>query len=203
MKTIAIGLTFAAGLILGAAAGPAAAHCDTMDGPVVMAAQKALDSGNLNPVLAWVKPAGEAEVKAAFARTMKVRALGPEARDLADRWFFETVVRVHRAGEGAPYTGLKDAADPDPALEAADRAVESGKLAPVTKLVNTSVEAGLKDRFAKLRALKAPGDDVAAGREWVEAYVKFIHYVERAAKLASATEDEHGTEGDDDEAHLD
>ena len=34
----------------------ARAHCDTLDGPVVVAARAALDSGKLNLVLAWVPP---------------------------------------------------------------------------------------------------------------------------------------------------
>jgi Family of unknown function (DUF6448) len=82
-------------------------HCDGMDGPVVKAAQKALEAGNVNLVLIWVQKADEVEVRKAFDQTITVRKLGPEARALADRYFFETLVRLHRAGEGAPYTGLK------------------------------------------------------------------------------------------------
>src|SRR5512138_2915043 len=86
---------------------PAAAHCDTMGGPVIADAKVALAKGDLTPVLKWVKPENEPEVRTAFTQTLKVRAQGPEARELADRYFFETLVRIHRAGEGAPYTGLK------------------------------------------------------------------------------------------------
>lgn len=158
--------------------GVASAHCDTMDGPVVKTAQKALETGKVEPVLAWIQPRDEAEVRAAFAKALSVRKLGPEARDLADRFFFETLVRVHRAGEGAPYTGLKPAGGvQDPALAAADRTIESGKVEPVTKLLTEGMKAGLTERFARLRALKVPGDDVAKGREWVEAYVSYVHYV--------------------------
>jgi hypothetical protein len=92
-----------------AAARPSAAHCDTMNGPVVAAAQTALRAGDVTPVLKWVRKEHEPEVRAAFARTLKVRATGDDARQLADVYFFETLVRLHRAGEGAPYTGLKPA----------------------------------------------------------------------------------------------
>ncbi len=157
--------------------GLASAHCDTMDGPVVKTAQRALETGKIEPVLAWVQPRDEAEIRTAFAKTLSVRRLGPDARQLADRYFFETLVRVHRAGEGAPYTGLKPAGSvQDPALAAADRAAETGKLEPLTKVLTEGVKAGLSERFARLRALKAPGDDVAKGREWVEAYVAYVHY---------------------------
>ncbi len=163
----------------------ARAHCDALDGPVVQTARKALDSGKLNPVLAWVRPQDEAEIKAAFARALAVRKAGGEARNLADTWFFETLVRVHRAGEGAPYTGLKPAGrDPGPAIRAADAAVEKGSPAEVEKLLQESVKEGLHARFAPLQAQKRPGEDVAAGRKWVAAYVPFVHWVEGVHKAA-------------------
>ena len=99
----------AAFAILLAAPSPARAHCDTLDGPVVKTARAALETGKLAPVLAWVRAADEAEIRAAFQKATAARRLGPEARAVADTWFFETVVRVHRAGEGAPFTGLQPA----------------------------------------------------------------------------------------------
>jgi hypothetical protein len=157
----------------------ARAHCDTLDGPVVESARRALDGGKLAPVLAWVKPADEAEIRAAFQHAVAVRKLGPEARALADRWFFETVVRVHRAGEGAPFTGLKPAGqDLGPAIPAADRAIASGSPEKVEELLVEAVRDGLRIRFAAVKARTPPADDVAAGRAWVEAYVPYMHWVE-------------------------
>jgi len=181
----------------------ARAHCDTLDGPVVQAARRALETGKLNPVLAWVRPQDEAEIKAAFARALAVRKSGPEARTLADTWFFETVVRVHRAGEGAPYTGLKPAGqDLGPAITAADEAIDAGSPAAVEKLLADAVKAGVHERFARLKAQKRPGEDVAAGRAWVHAYVPYVHYAEgvyeaaaRGAHAEPAAAPAHGHEG--------
>ncbi|MGH8640573.1 MAG: DUF6448 family protein, partial [Burkholderiales bacterium] len=97
------------GLENGLLAAWAIGHCDTLDGPVVTLARKALETGNVNHVLPWVRPEDEPEIRRAFDHALAVRKLGCEARDLADRHFFETLVRVHRAAEGAPYTGLKPA----------------------------------------------------------------------------------------------
>jgi hypothetical protein len=175
----------AAACLLGALAltspGIARAHCDTLDGPVVKAAQKALASGDPAPVLIWVQAQDESEIREAFQRTLAVRKLSPEARALADTWFFETLVRVHRAGEGAPFTGIKPAGtDLGPAIPAADRALESGDVEPLVQLITEKARTGLRERFERARAARAfaPGD-VAAGREYIEAYVPFIHYVER------------------------
>jgi len=102
-------------------------HCDSLDGPVVAAAREALAATDVGLVLPYVHADGEDEVRAAFDETVKVRALDPRARDLADRWFFETVVRVHRAGEGAPYTGLEPAGlDVGPVIPAAERSLRGG-----------------------------------------------------------------------------
>jgi hypothetical protein len=169
------------------------AHCDGMDGPVVKAAIKALESGDVRPVLIWVQKDGEAEVKAAFAQTLAVRELGPEARKLADIYFFETVVRVHRAGEGEPYTGLKPAGrDLGPAIPAADKALESGSAEALVKLLTEAIEHGVQARFQHAVATKNFNrTDVAAGREHVKAYVEFLHYVERVYQAAQGPAEGH------------
>ena len=84
-------------------------HCDSVDGPVVNAARTALEAGDVALVLPFVRADGEAEVRRVFDSVLPVRDFGPEVREVADRLFYETVVRIHRAGEGAPYTGLKPA----------------------------------------------------------------------------------------------
>lgn len=167
-------------------AGEARAHCDTMDGPVVKSAQHALATDSVEHVLMWVSQHDEAEVRQAFARTRSVRALNAGARDLADRWFFETVVRLHRAGEGEPYTGLKPAGtDLGPVVPAADRALQAGSLAELEEVLVHAVRNGLHERFDRARAARAftPGD-VAAGRAFVAAYVPFMHYAERVHAAA-------------------
>lgn len=168
------------------------AHCDGLDGPVVQAARMALETGNANYVLIWVKGAADPEIKHAFQQALDVRKLGPAAKEVADRYFFETVVRIHRQGEGASFTGLKPAGrDLGPALTAADKAVESGSVNAVADLLTENVSRGLQERFADLMAKKPfKPDDVAKGREYVEAYVSFLHYVERIYEDAT-----HKTEG--------
>jgi hypothetical protein len=173
------------------APGIARAHCDTLDGPVVNAARAALDTGKLEPVLAWVQPGDEAEIREAFLRSRAVRAAGGEAKALADRWFFETVVRVHRAGEGAPFTGLKPAGTPDPAVAATDRAIASGDPKPLEALLVGAVRRGLHEGFAALKAERPPAADVAAGRRWVAAYVPLVHWAE-AVHAAAAPPTGHG-----------
>lgn len=159
----------------------ARAHCDGLDGPVVTAARQALQAGNPNLVLIWVQPKDEAEIRRAFERTMKLRKLGADAKDLADTWFFETLVRVHRAGEGAPYDGLKPAGrDLGPAIPAADRAIETGNVGPLVNLLQKSVDEGLHEQFEKVAALRGYATaDVEAGRKYVAAYVTYLHYAER------------------------
>lgn len=169
-----------AGLALAAAPSPVAAHCDTMDGPVVMAAQRALATSDLDHVLAWVRAQDEPEIRHVFEHTLRVRSLNDEARTLADRFFFETVVRIHREGEGAPYTGLKPAGtDHGPAIAAADLAVESGSLTEVEGLLLHAIRDELRERYAAMLAKRDFAvSDVEAGRRYVEAYVSYIHFVE-------------------------
>jgi hypothetical protein len=161
------------------ASAPAFAHCDSLDGPVVTDARAALEKGDVTPVLKWVEPEGEKGIRAAFGRAVAVRKLGPEARELADTSFTETLVRVHRAGEGAPYTGLKPAGSVEPAIAKADAALAAGSADDFARLVAAHAADGLKTRFARVvEAKKHAGESVAKGREYVAAYVDYVHWVE-------------------------
>ena len=172
---------------------PANAHCDGLDGPVVTAARQALENNDPNRVLIWVQPADEAETRAAFNHAVAVRRLGPEARELADRFFYETLVRLHRAGEGAPYTGLQPAGrDLGHAIPLADRAVASGTDGEVVQFITDEVARGLHDRFQDLqRKRRFDPADLAAGRAYVASYVAFIHYVEGIDVAARSAAEGH------------
>ena len=172
----------------------ASAHCDALDGPVVKAARQALESGDPALVLIWVQEKDTPEIQAAFARAIAVRGLGVEARELADLYFFETVVRVHRAGEGAAYTGLKPAGlDPGPAISAADAAIATGSAEALARLLAAAVQSGLREQFDAVVHAKhaAKAGDIAAGRRFVAAYVSFIHYAERLHEAASTAAHGH------------
>lgn len=173
-----------AGLLFGAQ-GSAQAHCDSVDGPVAKAAIAALDSGNVNLALPYAPTGAESEIQAAFTQALKVRALGPDAKMLADRAFVETTVRLHRAGEGAPYTGLKPAGvDYGLAIPAAERAVASGDLRQVRAVLLEEIEHNLMHRFEAVKRMAAhtaepkTTDQVPVARERVSAELGFVTYVE-------------------------
>ncbi|MHB9134580.1 MAG: DUF6448 family protein [Armatimonadota bacterium] len=158
---------------------PAAAHCDTLDGPVVTDARAALEKGEVTPVLKWVRAEEAPAVTAAFTQTLAVRKLSPEAKALADTYFFETLVRLHRAGEGEPYTGLKPAGTTDPVVTMADAALAKGNADALVTAVTNHVTTGIRTRFARvLETRQHVNDSVPAGRAYVAAYVDYLHYVE-------------------------
>ena len=167
--------------LLGLTPARALAHCDGLDGPVVKAAQRALETRNSALVLIWVQDKDEREIQTAFEQTLAVRELSPQAKELADRFFFETLVRVHRAGEGAPFTGLKPAGrDLGPAIPAADEAVSTGSVEHLQQLLTGVFQQRLREEFGRVMAAKTfKPDDLAAGRAYINAYVEFIHFVER------------------------
>ncbi len=165
----------------------ARAHCDTLDGPVVKDARAALEARDVTPILKWVAAEKEAEVREAFQHALAVRALGPEALTLADRFLFETLVRIHREGEGAPYTGLKPAGtEVDPAIAASDKALDAGAIDPLVGMITAHAEHGLRERFARAAEAKAHAEEsVEKGRAFVAAYVELMHYAERLLQAAT------------------
>ena len=183
--------------------GPVRAHCDTMNGPVVTTAKAALEKGDVTPVLKWVKSDDEAEIRALFAQTLKVRSQGPEAKKLADMYFFETLVRLHRAGEGAPYTGLKSE-QPEEIIVASDKALEQKSSADLVKQGSEAVLKGIQQRYDRaVETGKHADESVEAGREFVEAYVQFTHYVERLYQDASSSAAHHAENNGGESPHHD
>lgn len=172
----------------------ALAHCDTMDGPVVKAAERALVTRNVNLVLIWVQKADEPEIKRRFQQTLAVRRLNREARELADNYFFETVVRLHRAGEGEPYTGLKPAGtDFGPIVPIADKALEQGSSSALLKLFAANEHSEIQKRFSDaISKRNFNRNDVEAGREYVKAYVSFLHYLEHLSEMKAHNLKEKG-----------
>lgn len=159
---------------------PASAHCDTADGPAVIDGHRALADGNVNIALKWVMPEGEDELRAAFDRAQRVRAVGGEAAALADQWFLENMVRIHRAGEGAGYDGIKPVGSDVPAqVRAAEEALEKGSIEPLRGLIDAERWPELEKRFDKAIALKNFDDnDLPAARTYMDAYVSFFKYAE-------------------------
>lgn len=155
------------------------AHCDTLNGPVIKEAHAALEKGDVTPLLKWVTEEHENEIRNAFSQSLAVRTKGKAARELADRFFFETLVRIHRAGEGAPYTGLKPAEAISPAAAAADKALAAGSVDELSAKIGNAVRDGIRKRFAEaVEKKKRANDSVEAGREFVEAYVEYVHFIE-------------------------
>ena len=180
----------------------AGSHCDTLAGPVVMTAKMALEKGDVTPVLKWVKKEHEGEIREVFKNTLAVRKLSPEAKKLADMYFFETLVRIHRAGEGAPYTGLKPGEAVEPIIAEADKALEKGSVDDLVKHVTDAVAKGIRERFAHTKETKKNADkSIEAGREFVEAYVVFTHYVEGIYEAAKKAAHGHQPEHKEGEAH--
>jgi uncharacterized protein DUF6448 len=168
-------------------------HCDSLDGPVVGAARVAIENDDVNRVLPYVPAAGEGEIREAFELARAVRPLGPKARKLADTAFFETVVRVHRAGEGAPYTGLKPAGlDVGPVIPVAEGAIESGSTDELTALLCQFVEHEVEQRFRRMLHLRPANGDVAAQREYVEAMLGLQVWAHSLYQAIHAEPHEHG-----------
>ena len=176
------------GLILGfVAAGmfllapvTADAHCDTMDGPAVKDAIRAMDTGNVNYALKWVQPKYEAEVSRAFRMSMKVKDINAYTKNLAEQYFFEILLRDPGAGEGVAFDGVKPHGWPvDERVKAADQSIALGDLEPLKGLVEPDKWPELQRRFQKVMSLKDfDVNRVEEGREYIEAYVQFFKFAE-------------------------
>jgi hypothetical protein len=120
----------------------------------------------------------------------KVRKQGTTARQLADRYFIETAVRLHRAGEGAPFTGVTDEETPASILTA-DRAMASGSVTEVNTILEQAMRKGVEAKYQAVVNARAEAkrlNTVEAHRERVEAELMFEKYIYELNTLASSTE---------------
>ncbi len=152
-------------------------HCDTMDGPVVIAARRALEADDVDIALAYVPRTGEAEVRVAFDKVQETRKAAPSAREVAELYFLETVVRVHRAGEGAACTGLKPAGlDEGPFIPVAEKAIETGSPDALIDALTAELRIQLSHRFDHMTRLQDHDPhDIAKAREAMLSLQVFSH----------------------------
>jgi hypothetical protein len=176
----------------------ASAHCDSKDGPVVTAAKQALEARDVKIVLPYVKAEQEQELTAAFNQTLSIRTRGPEVKALADQYFFETTVRLHRIGEGASYTGIKDQVEADPALEAAEKSLQQGTPDEVITVLDAALKAEVAKRYQGIldaRAAEKANPSVETSRERVEAELMFEKYAVDLGAAIHATTSHQGEAG--------
>jgi hypothetical protein len=158
---------------------PLWAHCDSYDGPVIKDAYKAMETNNVNLVLKWVNESQEAEIKELFQKTYNLKSGDKEIYTIVEKHFLETLVRLHRETEGAPYTGLKPAGHVAPIVRMADHSIETGSELELTKRFLGHIEKVVKEKFYTVNQLSGQKDQsVEQGRAYVEAYVEYVHLLE-------------------------
>jgi len=155
------------------------AYCDTFDHPIVKTAHVAFEKGDITPIMKWVKEEKGIEIQNLFKKTLIVRNKGKEAQEIADRYFLETLVRLHLAGEGETYTGKTPAGVVEPIVIEADKALETVSVDALIKFITRKVREGINERFAKVKeAGKHADHSIEAKHEYMEAYIQFTHYAE-------------------------
>ena len=157
----------------------ASAHCDSYDGPVIKDAEKALETNNVNLVLKWVSKEQEKEITSLFQKTFELRNGDQEIYNVVEKYFFETLVRLHRETEGAPYTGLKPAGTTKQIIQMTDKAITENNIDGFLQKLNKHIDKVIIEKFNKVEDLyKVKDDSVEKGREYVAAYVDYTHTVE-------------------------
>jgi len=166
------------------------AYCDTLEHPIVKTAHIAFEKRDIAPIMMWVKEEKGIEIQNLFKKTLIVRNKGKEAQEIADRYFLETLMKLHLAGEGETSTGLKPAEVVEPAVIEADKALESESVDALIKFITRKIREGIHERFAKVKeAGKHADHNIEAKREYMEAYIQFTHYAEWCTAMLQTIQD--------------
>lgn len=158
---------------------PAAAHCDSYDGPVIQDAQKALETNNVSLVLKWISEEQEPQIVDLFNKTYNLKSKDEEVYGIVKKHFFETLVRLHRETEGAPFTGLKPAGDTKQVIKLSDHALASQDIDDLVEKFSAHLEKVIRNKYSVVAHLdKVKNESVEKGREYVRAYVDYTHTLE-------------------------
>ena len=170
------------------------AHCDSYDGPVIKDAVKALKTNDVNLVFKWVKKGQEQEIAALFNKTYSIKNGDKEVYEIVEKHFFETLVRLHREMEGAPYTGLKPAGSTKQIIQMTDEAIKVGNVDEFLSKFNKHIEKVVREKYEKVAKLnKVKDNSTEQGREFVEAYIKYTHTIEALHDILEHTGDAHAS----------
>ena len=157
---------------------PASAHCDSYDGPVIKDATRALETNNVNLVLKWITDDQEQEIIPLFNKTYNLKNGDKEVYAIVEKHFFETLVRLHRETEGAPYTGLKPAGTTKQIIQLTDKALEKGDVNDFLAKFNSHIDKVVREKYQKVAELnKVKDNSKEQGRAFEEAYVDYTHTI--------------------------
>ena len=158
---------------------PTFAHCDSYDGPVIQDALKALDQRDVSYVMKWIEKDQEAEITTLFNKTVALKNADTEIYSIVEKHFLETLVRLHRETEGAPFTGLKPAGSTTPIIQMADKSIENKDVSSLLTNLNKHIQKVVNEKYEKVNALsKVKDNSTTEGRAYVEAYVDYTHTLE-------------------------
>ena len=165
--------------IIFAISNPVNAHCDSYDGPLIKDALKALETNNVSLVLKWIEPADEKEITDLFNKTYALKTGDQEIYSIVEKHFLETLVRLHREGEGQPFTGLKPAGSASPIVVMADQALADHDIDELLGKLDNHINSVIREKYNKVEKLgKIKETDTQTGREFVAAYVDYAHTLE-------------------------
>lgn len=156
----------------------ASAHCDSYDGPVIKDAVKALENNNVDIVLKWITEEQENEITSLFNKTYALKSGDKEVYEIVEKHFFETLVRLHRETEGAPYTGLKPAGSTIQIIQMTDTALQEDDIEGFIIKLDNHLNTVVREKYQKVAELnKVKDNSIAEGRAFVEAYVDYTHTI--------------------------
>lgn len=179
MKTKILTTLFVSALLFIAGTLPASAHCDSYDGPTVKDALTALETNNVKLILKWITPEQEKEVIQLFNKTYSLKSGDKEIYAIVEKHFLETLVRLHRETEGAPFTGLKHAGTTKQIIKMSDQAISERNIDAFLAKFNNHIGKVIREKYAKVEMLdKVKNESSEKGREFVKAYVDYTHTIE-------------------------
>jgi len=160
-------------------------YYNSENGPVIIAAKKALETGNPNYVLIWVPEESENTLKNLLEKTFCERSTRKNIQNRGIDWYFESVNRLHFTCRWPHCPGMtSDGSDMKMIVSMVERAFETGNCEEICGVLPIAHTAEVKLRFHNvMNKRNYTVDDIAAGRAYVSAFIAFIAYLHNLSSV--------------------
>ena len=145
------------------------------NGPVRKAAEMALVTGDADYVLLWVLKESENTLKNLLEKTCCERNSQKYVQNNSPDWYFETVNRLFERSWKTDFSGRDSGGfDENPIVRMVQRAIESGEINELCRIVPQPERDDLMQRFIDLiHKRNYDLHNLAAGRAYVSAFLDF------------------------------
>lgn len=152
---------------------------DSHNGPMMIAAKRALETGKAHHILIWIPEKSENTLKNLLEKVCCKRRIQADGHDRIVDWYFETISRFHSGYYGPHNLNISTKTPEEKSIIfLVESACESGNFEEITTVIRDTPTGEMRQRFDDvMKKRNYCEENIAAGRVYVSVFTYFIAFV--------------------------